>query len=145
MYTEAKWEFIDHPADIQLHAWGPQPDVTLEQLGKAFFEVMFETDNFKEETTHSISVKGKDAQNLLYNFLDEWLYVFDAEDFVATRIKVTKCDFVNLEIEATGYGELFDMKKHADFRRTEVKAITYASMKVDTTPGASEFYVILDL
>lgn len=145
MFTEAKWEFIDHPADIQLHAWGPQPDVTLEQLAKALYEVMFETENFKEEKTFDINVKGKDAQNLLYNFLDEWLYAFDAEDFVATRVHVTKCDFENLEISATGYGEYFSMEKHNDFRRTEVKAITYASMKVDTTPGACDFYVIVDL
>ncbi|OHT08543.1 hypothetical protein TRFO_22879 [Tritrichomonas foetus] len=37
------------------------------------------------------------------------------------------------------------MDKHSDFRRTEVKAITYASMKVDQKDDKTEIYVIVDL
>ena len=141
----AQWEFIDHPADIQLHAWGTDMSLVLEQLAKAFFEVMFESDNFKEEETHSISVTGTDKLSLVYNFLDEWLFAFDTEEFVAKKVKVTKCDFENFVIEATGYGETFEMEKHNDFRRTEVKAITYASMQVINEPEKAEIYVIVDL
>jgi SHS2 domain-containing protein len=141
----AQWEFIDHPADIQIHAWGTDMSLVLEQLSKGFFEIMFVTDNFKEEKEYKISVKGTDKLALVYNFLSEWLFGFDAEDFVAKRVKVTKCDFENLVIEATGYGEFFDMEKHKDFRRTEVKAVTYASMRVDNEPGKAEIYVIVDI
>ena len=141
----AKWEFIDHPADIQLHAWGTDMGLVLEQLAKAFYEVMFESDKFEEKIERNISVTGSDKLQLVYNFLDEWLFAFDTEEFVAKRVKVTKCDFENLVIEATGYGDTFEIEKHNDLRRTEVKAITYASMKVENEPGKAEIYVIIDL
>jgi SHS2 domain-containing protein len=37
------------------------------------------------------------------------------------------------------------MEKHENFRRTEVKAITYASMRVDIDKTKTEIYVIVDL
>ena len=141
----AQWEFIDHPADIQLHAWGTDMSLVLEQLAKAFYEVMFDSDKFEEKVEHTISVKGSDKFQLIYNFLDEWLFAFDTEEFVAKRVKVTKCDLDNLVIEATGYGDNFEMEKHNSLRRTEVKAITYASMSVEYEPGKAEVYVIIDL
>jgi SHS2 domain-containing protein len=145
MTTDSAFEYIDHPADIQLHSWGPTFDRALEPLCVALFGVMMDSSGFQETTEKSISIQGKDLLSLVYSFLSEWLFIFDTEDFVLLRVNVTKVDLEEFVIEATAHGDTFEMEKHEDFRRTEVKAITYASMKVDIRDDKTEIYVIVDL
>lgn len=143
--TEAGFEYIDHPADIQIHSWGKNMEDALEPLAIGLFGVMFDITGFTDQVEKEISIKANDILSLVYQFLDEWLFNFDANDFVLKRIKVTKCDLDNFQVDAIGYGEEFDMEKHKDFRRTEVKAITYASMKVENKDNRTDIYVIVDL
>lgn len=143
--TTPGFEFIDHPADVQVHSWGPNFSDALEQSCLALFDIMFDRSGFGDSEEMSISVKGSDIQNLVYSFLDEFLFKFDVDDFVVNKVKITKCDLENFVIEATANGECFDMDKHSNFRRTEVKAVTYASMKVEQKDGKWEIYVIFDL
>jgi len=138
-------EFIDHPADIQIHSWGKTLGLALESLGRGMFEVMFELKGFNSLKEKHISVKGHDIHSMVYKFLDEWLFLFDTEDFVAPTIVVKNVNLEDFSIEAVGYGEDFLMEKHHEYRRTEVKAITYASMKVDITSELTDIFVILDL
>jgi SHS2 domain-containing protein len=145
MAARSAFEYIDHPADIQIHSWGPTINRALEPLCLGLFGVMMDPAGFHETTERAISVGGTDLLSLVYSFLGEWLFVFDTEDFVLLRVNVTKVDLAAMQIEATGYGDTFEMAKHEDYRRTEVKAITYASMKVDVGEEKTEIYVIVDL
>ena len=138
-------KFVDHPADIQVHSWGQQFAEALEEQALALFEIMFDVSKFKSEETRLVSIKANNLLELTCEFLNEWLYVSDVEDFVLKKIKITKCDLANFCVEAVGYGEAFDMSRHANFRGTEVKAITYGSLKVDEKPGKSELFVLYDL
>ena len=143
--TTPGYEFIDHPADVQVHSWGQNFSDALEQSCLALFDIMFDRNGFGDSEQMSISVKGSDIQNLVYSFLDEFLFKFDVDDFVVNKVKITKCDLENFVIEAVADGECFDMDKHGNFRRTEVKAVTYASMKVEQKDDKWEIYVIFDL
>lgn len=58
-------------------------------------------------------------------------------------MKIKEFDRVNFRIVATGYGEIFDLKKHP--QGTEVKAITYSNMQVYDKPNLHEVYVIIDI
>jgi SHS2 domain-containing protein len=141
----AGYEYIDHPADIQIHSWGPSLERALEPLCLGLLSVMIDPAGFQEVREKPISIKANDLFTLVYSLLDEWLFLFDTDEFVLQRVVITKCDVEEFTIEAIGYGDTFDMEKHADFRRTEVKAITYASMKVDIGSDRSDVYVIVDL
>jgi SHS2 domain-containing protein len=139
------YEYIDHPADIQIHSWGPSIDRALEPLCQGLMSVMMDPAGFQETCEKTVSVKANDLFTLVYSFLGEWVFQFDTYGFVLLRVNITKCDVENFEIEATAYGDTFEKEKHADFRRTEVKAITYASMQVDIGSDRSDVYVIVDL
>ena len=100
-------------------------------------------------------------ESALYNFLDEWLFTFNAEPFfVPFKIEITKFtrnrketqihnqteledNEDNIEIEAIGFGETFDLQKHP--QGTEVKAITYSAMQIIEKPGFCETFVIIDI
>ena len=142
---EAGFEYIDHPADIQLHSWGANFERAIEQMVTALSGVMFDLKGFNDQETEIIQISANNLESLVYNFLSEFLFIFDTEDFVAKRCTITKCDLQNFSIEATAYGDKFDMEKHSSCRLTEVKAITYASMQIIQEKPKTEIYVIVDL
>lgn len=68
-----------------------------------------------------ISVSGDDSESLLYNFIDELIYLFDAESFIPVKAKVTLMGF-NLKAELFGD----DAKNYKDL--DSIKAATYSEM-----------------
>ena len=114
--------------------------------------------------SETITVRGHDIESTLYNFLDEWLFTFNADPFfVPFKIEITKFSRRNLtdttkeeafdgssdnnedtmEIEAIGFGETFDLQKHP--QGTEVKAITYSAMQINENANFAEVFVIIDI
>lgn len=142
---EAGFEYIDHPADIQLHSWGANLSRALEPLCVALSGVMFDPSGFNDNVEKEIEIESNDLFSLVCQLLEEFLFLFDTTDFVLKRITITDCDLNKFKIKATAYGDEYDPDKHSDFQRTEVKAITYASMQVEQKEDKTEIYVIIDL
>ncbi|KAI9554804.1 hypothetical protein GHT06_020081 [Daphnia sinensis] len=139
-----KYEYLDHTADVQLHAWGVSLEEAFEQCAQAMFGYMTEIDKVEILEKQEIEAQGEDLQSLLFHLLDEFLFLFSAEPyFIARKVKITEFDRVNFKIVATGYGETFDLKKHP--QGTEVKAITYSNMQIHDTPNLHAVYVIIDI
>jgi len=86
---------------------------------------------------------GHDLDSLLYNFMDEWLFVFSTEWLVCCEIQITQFDKENFKIKAIGKGEKLNKSKHTT--GTEIKAITYSAMQISEGPDQSEVYVIVDI
>lgn len=139
-----KYEYLDHPADIQVHSWGDTLSEAFEQAAIAMFGYMTELDTVEEASSFSIEVEGHDVESLLFNFLDEFLFNFSAEPFfVPKKVKITEFDKKSFRIKAKGFGETFDLSKHP--QGTEVKAITYSNLQIYDTETKHEVYVILDI
>lgn len=142
---EAKYEYLDHTADVQLHAWGNDLKESFEQVAMAMFNYMttdYSTVEMKYE--YEVEVSGEDMLSLLYHFLDEFLFLFSAESFFIPRVvKVTEFDTETFKIKAKGYGEPFDIAKHP--QGTEVKAITYSNMQVHPDKENHDVFVIIDI
>eukprot|EP00042_Codosiga_hollandica_P050839 m.616307 g.616307 ORF g.616307 m.616307 type:complete len:112 (-) comp58166_c1_seq17:1376-1711(-) len=103
-----------------------------------------ETVEIDEAKTVQVEVEGHDLQSLLYNLLNEFLFVFGSEDyFVAKDVKISVFDTTAFKIVATGRGEPFLIGKHP--QGTEVKAITYSNMQVHTARPTFDVYVIIDI
>ncbi|GFY75192.1 protein archease [Trichonephila inaurata madagascariensis] len=141
---ELKYEYLDHPADVQLHSWGDTLEEAFEQVAMAMFGYMTEIDKVDILMSQDIEADGHDMLSLLFHFLDEFLYVFSAEPyFIAKKVKILSFDRENFKIKARGYGEIFDLDKHP--QGTEVKAITYSNMQVHENEDKSELFVIIDI
>merc|ERR1719187_1332158 len=55
------------------------------------FGYITELDTVSECKSETISVQGHDIESTLYNFLDEWLFTFNADPFfVPFKIEITK-------------------------------------------------------
>ncbi|BFZ11282.1 hypothetical protein BsWGS_14321 [Bradybaena similaris] len=142
---EEKYEYLDHTADVQLHSWGDDLKESFEQVATAMFNYMTTDYNTVDmKYAYEIEVSGDDLLSLLYQFLDQFLFVFSAEPFYIPRvIKITEFDLDTFKIKAQGFGEPFDISKHP--QGTEVKAITYSNMQVHKDKDTHDIFVIIDI
>ncbi|CAD5114657.1 DgyrCDS3707 [Dimorphilus gyrociliatus] len=141
---EKKYEYLDHTADVQLHAWGKDLKEAFEQCAMAMFGYMTTIESVELKEVREIHAEGDDMESLLFHFLDEFLFIFSCEPYFIIRVvEITKFDTENFKIDAVGYGEEFDLQKHP--QGTEVKAITYSAMQIHEELDKSEVYVIIDI
>ncbi|XP_044093634.1 protein archease isoform X1 [Neovison vison] len=138
-----KYEYLDHTADVQLHAWGDTLEEAFEQCAMAMFGYMTDTGTVEPLQTVEVETQGDDLESLLFHFLDEWLYKFSADEFFIPReVKVLHIDQRNFKLRSIGWGEEFSLSKHP--QGTEVKAITYSAMQV-YNEEKPEVFVIIDI
>uniref|UniRef100_UPI00358F7913 protein archease isoform X1 n=2 Tax=Myxine glutinosa TaxID=7769 RepID=UPI00358F7913 len=139
-----RFEYLDHTADVQLHAWGSTLQEAFEQVTTAMF--CYITDLAVVEPLHTVEIEaeGGDMMSLLYNFMDAWLFNFCADPFFVPReVKVISLDRVNFKIRSIGWGEEFNLDKHP--QGTEVKAITYSAMQIHEEEETNDIFVIIDI
>ena len=110
---EMKYEYLDHTADVQLHAWGSNLKEAFENVATAMFGYMTDIETVAMDVALEIEAEGDDIEGLLFHFLDEFLFSFSAEPFfIPRKIDIIDFDMENFKIKARGYGEPFDISKH---------------------------------
>ena len=142
-----QYEYLDHTADVQLHSWGASLAEAFEQQVLAIMGLITELPTVRVEpgdaAPREVEVEGHDTLSLLYNFLDECLYLFNAELFVTRRLRVVELDRERFSIRALCVGERFELGRHP--QGTEVKAITYSAMRITEEEGRVDVLVIVDI
>lgn len=145
--TKNRYEFLDHTADVQIHAWGDDLKETFENAAIAMTAYITDINKVDIVTKETINVEAEDLSGLLYRFLDEVLFLFNAEPYLlAKRVRILEFSVSEedgFSIVAECYGESFSMDKHP--QGTEIKAITYSAMKVYDEPDKHEVYYIVDI
>ncbi|CAH1773629.1 unnamed protein product [Owenia fusiformis] len=141
---ECKYEYLDHTADVQLHAWGDDLKEAFEQCAVSMFGYMTELNTVDMVDKKEIEASSDDMAGLLFQFLDECLFVFSCDPyFIVKKVRINEFNKENFTIKATCYGEEFDLDKHP--QGTEVKAITYSNMQIYDKEDQHEVFVIIDI
>lgn len=141
---QARYEYLDHTADVQLHAWGTDVREAFEQCGMAMFGYMTQLETVDIKKCYQIEVQGDDMEGLLFRYLDELLFLFSAEPFlICKKLEITEFDKETFKIVCACYGEEFALNKHP--QGTEVKAITYSAMQIVESKDKVEVFVIIDI
>lgn len=134
-----KFKFLPHTADIKFQAYGKNLEEVYENSAYAMMGQIF-SNRIKEKKKKKFEVSGKDLESLMYNFLEEFLYLIDAEKFICGKVKVKiSKDRKNLKAEV--YGD--DVKNY----KTEmsIKAVTYNDMFVKKIKNQWVSQVVLDV
>ncbi len=139
------FEFQEHTADILIVAYGKTLEELFENAALAVFEIMTDTSRIEPKIKRDITTTGVDLENLLYRWIEDLLYYFDAEGLVFSKFKVYKIENTGNEylIEASAWGEEFDPNRHES--RTLVKAVTYAQMNIEKTNGLWRATFVVDI
>ncbi|CAJ0961416.1 unnamed protein product, partial [Mesorhabditis belari] len=140
-----RYEYLDHPADIQLHSWGSNLQEALSALMMAMYGYMTDLSKVDEVYPYFITGRGHDLHTAIFSFMEEALCVFQSEPFfVAKRFEILSIDMNSFVIEGVGYGESFDLEtKHT--QEGDIKAITYSNMQVIEEKDKTDLFVIVDI
>ena len=143
---KAGFEFREHTADVQVRSWATSIEDAFSQTAYSLMATI--TPNLKKiepEIEKEITVQAEDKEALLFDFLSEFLYIFDVEELVFCQICVRKIEKVNgnYELHATLRGEKFNLTKHEI--GIEVKAITYSFLNIEETLGKTVIDIVFDI
>jgi len=130
-------------ADIAFFAYGKTLGELLENACLAVTAVMVDPEKIKEKTERRIEVLGDTAETLLYNSLEEVVYLKDAEQLVFHRFEAEVIREKPYEAVVTMWGEKIDRKKHD--AHADVKGITYHDFHITKTKMDYRASVVLDV
>ncbi len=124
-----KYEFLEHTADTKLRAYGKNIEEQFSNAALALTAVMFDPEKIEEKITKSIAIKGSDLKSLLYNFIEELLYLIDTQSFIVHKVTGIKISEMNKKhiLSATLIGDKIS-DKYENFG--SVKAVTYNEMEI---------------
>ena len=135
------YRFLSHTADVKFQAEGKTLEKAFSEAALALKETIAEKIKIREKIKKKIEIQGKDLENLLYNFLEEILFLLDSEEFLFSKIKDLKIDEKKLILKAVVLGD-----KASNYRfSNDVKAITYNSMFVKKEKNKYVVQVVLDV
>jgi len=120
-----KYKFLENTADFKFQAFGKSIEECFTNSSYALVEIITK-DKIKPIIKKTIKVQGKDFESLIYNFLEEFLFLLDSKNFIISKIGKIKIDKAKFELSAEVFGD--DIKKYKAI--TDIKAITYNEMFV---------------
>lgn len=124
-----KFEFFDHTADAMFRAYGKTVEERFTNAALAFEGFMFDLKDINPKIKKKVVVEGSDYESLLYNWLEHFLVLLDAEKFIVNNVENLKISKKNkgFVLTAEVIGDKASTKyKHKIF----IKAVTYNDMKV---------------
>jgi len=130
-----KFEFFDVTADVGFHSYGKTMEEAFQNAALALFEVITDTTKIEPSTVKEIVIESEDPLALLYDWLDELIFLHDSEYLVFStfNIEIQKIKEDKYRLEGTARGEPFNQDKHEI--REDVKAVTYHLMDIKEENG----------
>ncbi|MBS3143839.1 archease [Candidatus Woesearchaeota archaeon] len=133
-----RYEYLEHTADIKFQAFGKTMKEAFSNSAYAMMNVIFE-EKVREKIIKKIKINGIDEKSLLYNFLEEILFLLNTEFFLLSRIKKIEIKSKELTAELTG-----DNSKEYKLG-LDIKAVTYNDMFIKKEKDKFTIQVVIDI
>ncbi|MFC1837624.1 archease [Thermodesulfobacteriota bacterium] len=135
------YRIIEHPADTGFEVRGSTREQLFEKAAHAFFHIMWSIGKSREVEPAIVVVTGSDLKELLVNFLEEFLYLYDAKGLLCTHLEVLAV--TDTSIRARASLQQFDEK--TDQEILAVKAVTYHQLYIGEKNNEFQAQVFLDI
>jgi len=126
----AIYERLEHTADALVLVHGKDLSERFANAAYAMFDQITEVKTVTPKGEMKIVLEADTREQLLVDFLQELLFLNDAEDLVFSKFDV-KTD--GRKLEALVWGEKFDETRHP--KRSVVKGVTYHKLEFDDEKG----------
>lgn len=136
----AKYRLLDHTADLGFRCTGPTREALFARAALALADIISRTASLGTGVVREVRARGADDVHRLRAFLDEVLFLFEKQGFLAKEASVR---FEDGEVVGELRGQTVDLATHPIDR--VVKAVTYHGLEVRQVPKGHEATVILDL
>lgn len=137
-----RYKYLEHTADAKFQAYGKDLEEGFVNAALAMFNILFEPEKVSPVIRKEIKIKAKKKESLLYDFLEELLFLLDSEGFILNKVenlKITKNEKYSLECVI--YGDM-----HDDYDvKGNIKSITYNDMFIKEEEGKVILQVVVDI
>ena len=134
------FDIIDHTADIGLIVRGKTLEELFANAALGMFSIIGDVSRVSPRESRPVHVRAEDRGLLLAEFLDELLYLLDAEHFVVHHAEVESVS--GTEARAVIHGEPVSP---AHDLHTDIKAVTHHALSVEKRGKIWEATVLFDV
>lgn len=120
-----QFEYLQHTADCKFKAYGKTIEERYSNAALAMFNIIVDTTTVSPLVIKEINVCGDDEYQLLYNFLEQLLFLIDTESFLLHSIIELTIEGKVLHAKIYGDCKIEDYDTHGD-----IKAVTYNEMEI---------------
>lgn len=137
------YKFLEHTADLKVLVKEKSLEKAFSSSAQALKEAIVGKIQIEERIDKKIEVRGKDLERVLYEFLEQFLYLLDAEDFLVSNLEDLE---IELELDGIKLSCLAWGDKASKYKFTnDVKAITYNEMIVSEAKNQAIIQFVLDV
>jgi SHS2 domain-containing protein len=134
-------EYFEHTADLGIRVRANELKPLFEEAATALFgAIVDDLGSVRPEREFNFDIAGVERDYLLFDWLKELLYLFDAEHVLLSKFQV---DVNDNGLKAKAWGEPIDTARHV--LSHEVKAITYHELRVEREGDGWLAEVIVDI
>jgi SHS2 domain-containing protein len=133
------YRLIEHTADIGVEARGVTLADAFANAASGLFSIITDVSKVRGLETRTVSVTAPDIETLLFNWLNELIYIFEVQHMLFCRFEVRK--LTDNLLEAVCEGEKYDPAVHE--LRLGVKSATFHKLEVDR--AGNRVQVIFDV
>ena len=141
MRDETGFEIFAVTADKGIRAWGRDLPEVFVNAARGMWSLMVEPGTARLQEMLPVRAEAGDRETLLVAWLNELLYLHEAEEFVAAEFAIKQLTDTKLEAEV--WGERVDRARHALVGH--VKAATYHLLQISPTAGGWEAQIVVDV
>jgi SHS2 domain-containing protein len=135
------FEFFAVTADKGIRAWGRDLPEVFVNAARGLWSLMVEPGTVRPLQAYPVRVEASDREALLVAWLNELLYLHEAEHVVLSAFSVSRLSDECLE--AVAEGEPVDRERHAPVGH--VKAVTYHLLQIRSAGAGWEAQVVVDV
>ena len=147
------YKFLEHTADLKIEVKSGSLEEGFKESAMALKQAIAEDVKVKKKIKKKIKINSKDLKSLLYSYLEEFLFLLDAEDFLIADITDLKLRINSLSSKLKNDNEsekknyqlqvVLTGDKASNYKfSNNVKAITYNDMLIDEKKEVRIVFVV---
>ena len=122
-----RFQLIEHTADIGLTAKGDSLSEAFANAAYGLFSIITDLRRVRTKESQVVSVSAEDIESLLFNWLNQFIYIFDVKHLLFKKFEIVQ--FGEQSLKAICRGEKYELSRHQI--KIGVKSATYHMLKVD--------------
>ncbi len=124
---QKRYDYFNHKADVGIIGIGTTLQEAFEQAAKAMFNLMYDVEKVKPLEEIKIECEANNSEELFVEWLNALLAQASIHELALREFQVTQIE--KSQLLGCAKGEPLDPQRHNV--KTEVKAATYAMLKVE--------------
>lgn len=132
---------IDHTADFGIHVFGSDSKALFSNAVVAMFDLLTDIGSLKGLEHIDLEISGEDWADLMVNWLRETLFLWSGREMLVKMAFIQS--LTQHHLSATVALDPYLPDRHVI--KTEIKAVTYHQIQVNSGPSGWEAKIIFDV